>query len=158
MSYITNKYNYEFSYPSKNIPDWSSLVDRWYQLDAHSFGLADFYWKHKDILINKPGIIILTSDTGSLEADLQFVKIFSPTKFVYTLPNVRSSALCQVMNWHGPILCVQQPPTCLESGILEATSWAVNEHGCTWVIDVKDREIGKYVVQFIELSYKETNE
>jgi hypothetical protein len=120
--------------------------------------LSDFYWTHKDVLVNKPGIIILTSDTGSLEADSQFVKTFSPTKFVYTLPNVRSSALCQVMNWHGPILCIQQSPPFLESGVSEATSWAGNEYGRVWVMDVKDCNQGKYIVQLIELNYKESNE
>lgn len=158
MNHVTKKYIHEFNYPSKQIPAWNNLVDRWYQLDASSFGLADLYWTNKDVLANKPGMIILASDDGSLEADLQFIKAFSPSKFVYTLPNVRSSALCQVMNWHCPVLCIQQASNSLEKAIVEATTWACSEHNSVWVSDVKNSDQGKCLVQLIELNYKRSNE
>jgi len=158
LDYITNKYVHKFSYPSKQIPGWSSLVDRWYQLDAPSFGLADIYWNYKNTLTNKPGMIILASDEGSLEIDLQFIKSFSPSKFVYTLPNVRSSALCQVTSWHCPILCIQQTPKSLESAVAEAMTWACKEYQKVWICDVKNSGESNYLVQLIELNYKELNE
>ena len=99
---------YDFSHPATTQPEWAPQVERWYQLDAPSYGLCDFYFqclKGSEM----PSMIFLASPHGSLGTDRSFTQTgaLSPAKFVHTLPSVRASSLCQVMDWSGHVLCVQ---------------------------------------------------
>jgi hypothetical protein len=111
---------HEFDFPSDREPAWQAQVERWYQVDAASFGLCEL-WQNtaKGPL---PSIIFLASPGGCNEMDALFARTgaTSPSKFVYTLPSIRSSALLQVLGWHGPILCLQDDPQTVMSAIREA--------------------------------------
>lgn len=123
----------EFAFPNTELPVWHSQVERWYQMDAASYGLCELWSKSKDQA--PPGLIFLASPGGCNEMDLQFVKsgAASPAKFVYTLPSTRSSALLQLMNWQGPLFCVQNDPVTVTSALSEAASLLPHEKDI-WVI------------------------
>ncbi len=84
-------------------PEWASLVERWYQLDAPSYLLCQSYWESKSKLTAPPDLILLNSPQTSFVTDRAFCQTLSPSKFVHTLPNVRSSALLQLLEWRGPL-------------------------------------------------------
>ena len=117
---------YQFEFPSTEPPGWAPMVERWYQLDAFAFGLPQAYVSFADDLQEKPDVIVLASPEGSNRTDFDFAQAWlkngvgSPSKFVHTLPNSRSAALLQVMEWSGPLLCVQNDPATLVSGFEEA--------------------------------------
>ena len=98
---------FQFQFPSGEVPRWAYLVERWYQLDAEAYGLCQFFWENRQRLGPHPQLIFLASPCGSWPTDRAFAQNPSPAKFVHTLPNVRASSLCQVMEWHGPIHTVQ---------------------------------------------------
>jgi len=143
-------YNYEYDFPSKNVPEWSSLVERWYQVDTQSYGIASFYWDNKKNL-NTPNLIMLASNCACYQSDLAFIKTLSPSKFVYTLPNVMSSTLCQVSKWNGPILCIQNGLDSFRTAILEAIIWNIKNNGCIWVFNSNQITDSKYSIELIEV-------
>lgn len=89
-------------------PAWKDLVDRWYQLDETGFALchAIFQWRQEKRLPEFDRLIFICSG-GSNLADAAFVHsgATSPSKFVYTLPNIGPSIVCQVLGWRGPVYC-----------------------------------------------------
>ncbi|MCC6137350.1 MAG: hypothetical protein IT287_01865 [Bdellovibrionaceae bacterium] len=98
-------------------PEWKSHVERWYQLDAPSFMLCESFWKHKEHLQDPPDMVLLNSPHVSFMTDHMFCKTLSPSKFVHTLPSVRSSALFQLINWRGPLYSfVDTPENILKYG------------------------------------------
>ncbi len=147
------------TYPTKTTPAWGNIVERWYQLDAAAFVLAESYWFLKDQFLNMPDLIILGSFGASNLTDYHFAQSVlsdapSAQKFVHSLPNVRSSSLCQVMRWHGPLLCIQYDPRSFEAAVSEArrlidTSGIKN----VWCIGVTHSEIhGKHEVLWTEVT------
>ena len=137
----------EFAFPARAEPAWSPKVDRWYQLDAYAYGLAEAYEQWKGSLGGeKPSMIVLASPGASNETDRQFAQSggTSPAKFVHTLPNVRSSSLCQVMGWAGPVLCLQRDPETLNHALTEAEALVGDEFPVVWVLSVGREASGRY--------------
>lgn len=83
-------------------PEWKTAVERWYQLDAPAFMVCESYWRNKTQLTLPPDVVLVNSPQTSFATDQLFCKSLSPSKFVHTLPSVRTSALFQLMNWRGP--------------------------------------------------------
>lgn len=90
----------------KLIPLWSSLVNRWHQLDDEAYCVAEATFRKKGF-IGKPDLVIFTTTESSMNTDCLFSQSekFSPSHFVHTLPNVRSLSFSLVLNWEGPLLC-----------------------------------------------------
>lgn len=127
-------YSHPFSFPASQEPAWANRVERWYQLDAPAFGLTETYWHHREALRDPPAWIFLCSPRASNDTDAHFAQTTtpSPAKFVHTLPNIRSAPLLQVMNWSGPVLCIQKDPNTILTGLNEALE--MNER--VWVASV----------------------
>lgn len=98
----------------KSTPEWKDKIERWYQLDELSYFLccACFQWLKQDSEFKFDQIYYLFSKSSN-QADAEFVKSqkrlpdnslsFSPSKFIYTLPNIPSSVIAQLLNWKGSI-------------------------------------------------------
>lgn len=127
--------HYEYDFPAKQEPLWASQVERWYQLDAPAYGLAQAYWELCKPSLTPPEFLILASAGASNETDLAFVQggATSPSKFVHTLPSVRGASLLQVMAWQGPLLCVQNDPQTWLTGCIEGVEWAQTESMQGWL-------------------------
>lgn len=123
----------EFTYPAAQEPSWRQKVERWYQMDAASYGFCELAVRAPSQ--RAPDCMFLTSPAGCKEMDLQFVKTgaLNPSKFVYTLPSIRSSALLQVLEWHGPLLCLQNGDSSLAAGLCEAALLA-NSGKSSWLL------------------------
>jgi hypothetical protein len=131
--------NFRFEHPAKEEPIWKGLIERWYQLDAFAYGLAQAYTIWKPRIQSTPAMILLASPQASNETDFQFARggATSPAKFVHTLPSIRCSPLCQVMEWSGPVVCIQSDPFTQVQALRDAA--ALLESGKTapiWVISV----------------------
>jgi hypothetical protein len=131
---------FRFEHPAREEPSWKSIVERWYQLDAFAYGLAQAYvaWKPK-LSPTHPALLLLASPGASNATDMEFARsgAQSPAKFVHTLPNVRCSSLCQVMEWAGPVLCVQKDPATQIHALREAAALLdVGREGPIWVLSV----------------------
>jgi len=98
--------SFTFNFMNQNFPEpaWKGKVERWYQIDPPSFALCESYWQNQDFLGEAPDMILLNSPQASFKTDQMFCKTLSPSKFVHTLPNVRTSALFQLIPWRGPLL------------------------------------------------------
>lgn len=133
-------YSWEYKFPITMEPEWAGRVERWYQLDAPAYGLTEAYWRHRENLSIKPEWIFLASAGASNPTDAQFAQSpqASPAKFVHTLPNIRSAALLQVMNWSGPVLCVQAGARTLVSALAEALAVAGDKP--VWVLGLTYQE------------------
>jgi hypothetical protein len=131
-----NWWREEIQYPAKAEPEWSSLVERWYQLDTPAYVLAETYWRLRTRLPQPPEWLLLSSPGASNLTDSQFAASAapSPAKFVHTLPNIRSASLLQVMRWSGKVLCIQNDPYTIVSALTEAVH-LLNE-GPTWIAAV----------------------
>ena len=125
-------------FPSSVEPEWSSLVERWYQLDGAALALTDTYWRHRSLLAQTPDTMILASPLGSNVTDAQFAATTapSPAKFVHTLPNIRSASMLQVMNWAGEVFCLQNDPATLLTGLSEGMQLIQGPKGRVWVLSV----------------------
>ncbi len=121
-------------FPLKGEPSWHARVDRWYQLDAPAFGLCEL-WSQAPT-VEKPALIVLASPGGCNGSDALFALqgASSPARFVHTLPSLRASALLQLMNWHGPLICLQNDPHSLSRALSEGAEWvSLNQQVC-WVL------------------------
>jgi hypothetical protein len=129
---------YSYQFPSVQEPQWSHQVERWYQLDAYAYGLAQAYSELRAQFSQPPHFVFLASPEGSNRTDSQFVRAqaASPSKFVHTLPNIRGSSLCQVMQWNGPILCVQQDPSTQIAALREAADLLSPSVHRIWIFGV----------------------
>lgn len=118
-------HHWSFRHPVTSEPRWGGRVDRWYQLDAAAYGLAESYDRLRGPLGPAPGLLILASPGASNETDVEFAKAGaqSPARFVHSLPSVRSSAFCQVSGWSGPMLCLQRDPGTVGSALVQAALW-----------------------------------
>lgn len=126
---------HDFTFPAKEPPAWHAKVERWYQLDAAAYGLCELVAR---IPFQRPEMIFLASPGGCNETDFAFARhgAAQPAKFVHTLPNVRGSVLLQVLNWQGPLLCVQDDPLTIELALSQAalfgqSSWVIGTSGRT---------------------------
>ncbi len=144
-------YREEIEYPAKAEPEWSSLVERWYQLDTPAYVLAETYWRLRDKLSARPEWLLLASPGASNLTDAQFAAsgASSPAKFVHTLPNIRSASLLQVMRWSGKVLCLQNDPSSLLTALHEAV-WLAEE-GRVWIASVQGRG-NQFTGQLLTLS------
>ncbi len=143
---ILDSHTYEF--PVKIAPKWAASVERWYQLDAYAFGMADaaYAWGG-DV---RPDIVFLASAGGSNVTDSEFATAGarSPALFVHSLPNVRSSAFCQVLDWHGPLYCFQNDPGTFEAATEEARRSFRADGKIAWVIGIEMTKIGYLARRF----------
>jgi len=114
-------------------------MERWSQLDEAAQNLCAAYWEKRSALGAPPDWIILASPGASNHTDRQFVTaaVPSPAKFVHTLPNVRGAALLQLMQWSGPVLCIQKDPETLETALSEAQALAKSESARVWVASTR---------------------
>ena len=127
---------FPISFPAVTKPVWSGKVDRWYQLDAAAYGLAQACFQWCQMGSEQPSFMVLASRGASNEADRAFVEsgADSPAKSVHTLPSVRSSTVCQVMDWHGPMLCLQENPSTLCVALVEAVKIVCEDVPVVWVL------------------------
>jgi hypothetical protein len=158
---VLNTRIHNLVFPAKSEPAWSTRVERWYQLDAYAFALADTVAAFEKEGVSKPDLILLASPQASNETDHHYVQsgAQSPSKFVHTLPNIRSSSLCQMLEWSGPILCLANDPSTLMSALQEAQLMAQFEHKKIWIfhvsrLSVMQNGIGQYRVDWLELFSK----
>ncbi len=150
------EFHYVYSFPVQNEPEWSSSVERWYQLDAAAYGLAQIYWQYRSELSEQPDFLILASPGASNQTDYQFAHTgaMSPAKFVHTLPSVRGTSLLQIMNWKGPLLCLQRDPETWLMGLEEAESLLSIERRRIWVV-MASCQGEQYKASLAELQYVE---
>ena len=129
-------------FPATKTPAWAGLVDRWYQLDAPAYGFAQAYSNSKNELGPHPGLIIIASPRASNTTDRAFASggAASPSRFVHTLPNIRSVSLLQVMGWHGPLLCVQDDPRTIRHALDQALAHFESDETLrsVWVVSFVD--------------------
>ena len=128
----------QFTFPAKEEPKWGPQIDRWYQLDACAYGLAETYFKLALPGEIPPDFIYLASSGASNLTDFQFARTggSSPSKFVHTLPNIRGSSLCQLMGWRGPLLCIQNDPRTQVTALREAMELWEHTGQRAWVWSV----------------------
>ncbi len=138
-------YIHQPNFSLQSQPDWSSKIQRWYQLDNPARSLLEsyFYWAkdfpHYADLIDKSKCIVLASSGASNETDLNFARegASSPSLFSHTLPNIRASVLLEATGWSGPLLCLQFGQRTLANGLLEACGLASsNELSPTTLIGI----------------------
>ena len=99
----------------KTTPAWAQKIDRWYQLDETSFAFCEalHHWNYLQDH-PKPQQVLLALEGASNLADFEFAADFalnramSPSKFVYTLPNVCASVLFQLLEISAPVFCLNQ--------------------------------------------------
>lgn len=97
-------------------PEWKDLVERWYQLDQSSLVLcqAIYSWSLAETNLKNIEAIIYLFDHGSNVADRDFTQYrdngsaASPSKFVYTLPNIPIMVVQQMLKISVPTFCVDQ--------------------------------------------------
>ena len=94
-------------------PAWKDKVERWYQLDEASRVLCEAFSRFLKTPQDLEAIlacesIIYAFSSGSNWADLDFVQsgAESPSKFVYTLPNIPIQVLQQMLAMQKPTYCV----------------------------------------------------
>jgi len=154
-------FSFDFSFPATEPPAWAGAVERWYQLDAPAFGLphAFEHWRLRDVGLRKPDFLVFASPDGSNPTDYDFALSLkatgaaSPSKFVHTLPNSRSSALLQVMNHGGPMICVQNDPATFVTGLALAFE-RVHPGGSptsAWVLGVTGLDEGRHRCHLFQL-------
>ncbi len=131
----------------KKDPLWQDRVERWYQLDTAAYSLCEAGYQLQTKQWTRPDLIILSSGSGSNATDLEFARggANSPSKFVHTLPNVRGSVLCQLLDWHGPVICLQDGNKTLISGLNEAISFLPNGEpsgrSCVWIFTIENENV-----------------
>lgn len=146
-------HEFQFTFPSVETPSWAAKVDRWYQLDAYAFGITQAYAVLRSELKTRPDFIFLASPGSSNETDHLFTSTgaASPSKFVHTLPNSRSASLLQVMEWTGPLLCLQSDPNTKEAAIEEARQFVKGGIQNVWVAGVEKTGPQKYRSFILEI-------
>ncbi len=145
-------YRFPFDFPFAKDPEWSSKVDRWYQLDAAAFGLTELVWNLKD----KPDLIFLGSQDASGTSDKLFVQsdATSAVRFAHTLPNVRCSPFLQAKGWSLPVFCSQYGNSTLSNAVCNAQMLLGNSFKKIWILSVlpDQKTPGKYNACALELN------
>lgn len=130
-------FHQELTYPPKEPPTWAAQVERWYQLDPFAYFLPEAFARMAPK--SRPDSILLACASASNLTDHAFVLggALSPTKFVHTLPNIRSSSLLSVMGWSGPLFSLHHDPFTLSFVFSEAIARAQEGAEC-WVWSASD--------------------
>lgn len=144
----------EVPLPLSGPPAGAEAVDRWYQLDPASLSLVEF-WSRQLRHLPRPDAILLASPHASNESDERFFEsgLSSPQRFVHTLPNVRSAPLCQLLQWRGPMLCVQRDPLTFSTALEEGERWLAPDRRQVWVLGVQKLDLNRYGVLLFGLTF-----
>ena len=144
-------YRFPFEFPFLKDPEWSSKVDRWYQLDAAAFGTTELVWKMPE----KPDLIFLASQDASNGSDSLFVEsdATSAVRFAHTLPNVRCSPFLQAKGWNLPVYCLQYGSATFENALRNAQIILGKPYKKIWILNVLPDSVppGKYNACALEL-------
>lgn len=135
----------EVAFDTRTPPPWAPAVDRWYQLDAPAFALAEAGSRWTDL--PPPRLVVGASAGASNASDREFLAAPRAHRFVHTLPSVRYAALCQVVGWAGPLLCVQRDPSTLVAGLALGADFH-EASGETWVLGARAVSVGAVVELF----------
>jgi len=149
--------HFNISVPPESEPKWAESVARWHQLDESTYALVEAAYRFKttspDVWEHvQPQSIWIAAPGGSNIADNDFVQngSRSPSRFVGTLPSIRSSSLTLFMNWAGPVMCLQSGEQTLAQGF-EEIYW----HLCakpaepTWLVTSSRSILGKGSVHLV---------
>lgn len=123
----------------KEEPAWVTEVPRWHQLDPVTFAVVEAGSRlrrdHLRVWKARPDSLWLPAKGGSNIADHGFVRTGSrsPSRFVGTLPSIRSSSLTLLMNWRGPVLCMVGGDS-TKHACIEASSFISKNPGIAWVV------------------------
>jgi hypothetical protein len=149
-------HRHDFVFPAPEEPSWSGKVERWYQLDAAAYGLVETYSSLREKLGSSPDMIVLASPLASNVTDRSFALsgATSPSKFVHTLPNVRGAPLLQVMEWGGPVLCIQDDPRTVITGLDQAIGFLETDPSIerAWVLTINENPIDRLSAFYFVLS------
>jgi hypothetical protein len=132
-------------------PDWSQKIERWYQLDelSYSFCEAIHHWNHlKDY--PRPDLIVFGLEGASNIADFDFKNTMppSPSKFVYTLPNICASIIFQMIQYTGQVFFLHQGKNTLEFAQQEARALAASGKKIWFFSSSNELETGKRKIIF----------
>ena len=136
------------TYPPKEPPVWAPQVERWYQLDPYAYLLPEAFSQWEKEVESRPDVQFLASGGASNVTDQAFVmsRATSPTKFVHTLPNIRSSSLLAVMRWEGPVFSLHRDPHTLAAAFREAIRrWERDPLKESWIWSVGDQSESRSV-------------
>jgi len=150
----------QYSFPTPEVPSWSAKVDRWYQLDAPAYGLAQAFSRQVLPAGHVPSMILLASAGSSSETDFLFAKadVPSPSRFVHTLPSVRAVPLMQVMGWQGPVLCFQNDPFTWLTGIEEALGLCDSTNPEIWIVGARPLDGSNWSAHFARLMHSDNSD
>ena len=137
------------------LPTWSSRIDRWSQLDDSCFTFCealqawDYLADHE-----KPDFIFIVLPNASNQADQDFVEsgAASPSKFVFTLPNICASVLFQLIDYSGPTFCISKGSSSLSFAITEAEQLAVRNKRCWIFANSSTSDASARLVEFYSFS------
>lgn len=122
-------------------PPWSQKIERWYQLDELSFSFCEALheWNYLENF-KRPEIIFLAAEGASNLADLDFVNAGSqsPSKFVYTLPNIAASVVFQMLNMNGKVFCISEGEKTIAMAEVEAKQF-VSMGKCVWLFGSRSK-------------------
>lgn len=143
--------------PTISEPSWCNEVPRWRQLDDVTFAVveaaAQFRLQHKNEWDTyRPHSLWLADQGGSNAADAFFVEggSRSPSRFVGTLPSIRSSSLTLLMDWHGPVLCLQNGSRSTASGLAEAYwSHSAGDDQPSWLVYTRKKNHEKFTEFYV---------
>jgi hypothetical protein len=136
-------------------PPWAGKIDRWYQLDENCFFFCEalHQWNYL-IDYAQPDIVFLAQYGASNIADFDFVKTqsSSPSKFVFTLPNISISVIFQLLKFNGKIYCLSKGEETASFARNEAASYAKSGKK-VWLFSVpKCESLEKKKIEFFEFS------
>ena len=161
--------HFDVAVPAQSEPAWASVVARWHQLDESTYAVVEAAYRYSKAFPTewervRPNSIWLAAPGGSNTADYDFVihGSRSPSRFVGTLPSIRSSSLALLMNWRGPVMCLQQGEKTMLKGF-EEVYWHLlgSRSDPAWLITstraVQDQKISHKVSFFCFGSDAESN-
>lgn len=146
-----NVLNFSIETPAVVEPAWAAEVPRWHQLDDATFAVVEAAYQFRTRFsevwqASRPAAVWLASRGGSNLADYEFVQrgSRSPSRFVGTLPSIKSSSLALMMNWRGPVFCVQNGKRTVEQGLSEMY-WHLQgaQMGPVWLVTSAREKIAK---------------
>jgi len=118
--------HFKIAFPTVTEPAWAGSVARWHQLDDATFAVVEaayrFSVENTEVWESvRPKSMWIASPGGSNSADCDFVQhgSRSPSRFVGTLPSIRSSSLALFMDWQGPVICLQSGGGTMAQGFEE---------------------------------------
>ncbi len=116
-------------------PVWSTLVERWNQLDDTCFTFCEALCQWGYLAgVPRPDCIFLVLPQASNQADYDFVSsgAISPAKFIFTLPNICASVLFQILKHSGRTFCLSSGEKSIDFALTEALAFSKAGWSC-WV-------------------------